>query len=141
MAAYGRLLLAPAEGWWPSATWKALWALFSFRCLEGLLPKNLISVVVVPDVVARSVLKLQRSYIPLWIQENLSYSLVYFCLSGLLDAQKCEKPPVTIEDDFSDPNKPLFCVRDHQIFLAKNLSHIFICSCQISDHLNNSLRI
>ena len=37
-AAYGRLLLAPAEGWWPSATWRALRALFSFRCLEGLLP-------------------------------------------------------------------------------------------------------
>ena len=29
-----------------------------------------------------------------------------------------------IEDNFLDPNKPLFCVRDHQIFLAKNLSHI-----------------
>ena len=26
-AAYGRLLLAPAEGWWPSATWRALRAL------------------------------------------------------------------------------------------------------------------
>ena len=38
MAAYGRLLLAPAEGWWPLATWRALRALFSFRCLEGLLP-------------------------------------------------------------------------------------------------------
>ena len=22
MAAYGRLLLAPAEGWWPLATWR-----------------------------------------------------------------------------------------------------------------------
>ena len=22
---YGRLLLAPAESWWPSATWRALW--------------------------------------------------------------------------------------------------------------------
>ena len=32
----------------------------------------------------------------------------------------------TIEDNFSDPNKPLFCVRDHQIFLAKNLSHLFM---------------
>ena len=64
--------------------------------------------VVVPDVAAHSVLKLQRSYTPLWIQENLSYSLVY----------------ATIEDDFSDPNKPFFCVKDHQIFLAKNLSHI-----------------
>ena len=38
MAAYGRLLLAHVEGWWHSATWRALWALFSFRCLEGLLP-------------------------------------------------------------------------------------------------------
>ena len=38
MAAYGRLLLAPAEGWWPWATWRALQALFSFRYLEGLLP-------------------------------------------------------------------------------------------------------
>ena len=37
-AAYGHLLLAPAEGWWPSATWRALQALFSFRYLEGLLP-------------------------------------------------------------------------------------------------------
>ena len=37
-AAYGCLLLAPAEGWWPSASWRALRALFSFRCLEGLLP-------------------------------------------------------------------------------------------------------
>ena len=27
-APYGRLLLAPAEGWWPSATWRALWALW-----------------------------------------------------------------------------------------------------------------
>ena len=35
-----------------------------------------------------------------------------------------QKTPATIEDNFSDPNKPLFCVRDHQIFLAKNLSHI-----------------
>ena len=26
-AAYGCLLLAPAEGWWPSATFRALWAL------------------------------------------------------------------------------------------------------------------
>ena len=77
MAVYGRLPLAPAEGWWPSATWRALWALFSFRCLEGLLPIIFIYVVIVPDVVARSVLKLQRSYTPLWIQENLSYSLVY----------------------------------------------------------------
>ena len=76
-AAYGRLLLDPVEGWWPSATWRALQALFSIRCLEGLLPIIFIWVVVVPDVVARSVLKLQRSYIPLWIQENLSYSLVY----------------------------------------------------------------
>ena len=36
-----------------------------------------VKVVVVPDVIARSVLKLQRSYTPLWIQESLSYSLVY----------------------------------------------------------------
>ena len=35
-----------------------------------------VKVIVIPDVVARSVLKLQRSYTPLWIQENLSYSLV-----------------------------------------------------------------
>ena len=28
MAPYGRLLLAPMEGWWPLATWKALWALW-----------------------------------------------------------------------------------------------------------------
>ena len=34
-AAYGRLLLAPAEGWWPTATWRALRALFSFRYLGG----------------------------------------------------------------------------------------------------------
>ena len=27
-APYGHLLLAPAEGWWPSATWRALWALW-----------------------------------------------------------------------------------------------------------------
>ena len=46
-----------------------------------------------------------------------------FC--GLLDAQKCDKkPPAMIEDNFLDPNKPLFCVRDHQIFLANNMSHI-----------------
>ena len=43
MAVYGCLLLAPAEGWCPSATWRVLRALFSFRC---------------------SVLKLQRSYTP-----------------------------------------------------------------------------
>ena len=28
MAPYGRLLLAPAEGWWPLATWRALQALW-----------------------------------------------------------------------------------------------------------------
>ena len=28
MAPYGRLLLAPVEGWWPLATWRALWALW-----------------------------------------------------------------------------------------------------------------
>ena len=76
-AAYGCLLLAPGEGWWPSATWRALRALFSFRCQEGLLPIIFIQVVVVPDVIACSVLKLQKSYTPLWIQESLSYSLVY----------------------------------------------------------------
>ena len=27
-APYGCLLLAPAEGWWPSATWRALRALW-----------------------------------------------------------------------------------------------------------------
>ena len=30
----------------------------------------------------------------------------------------------TAGDDFLDLNKPFFCVRDHQIFLAKNLFHI-----------------
>ena len=35
VAAYGHLLLAPAESWWPSATCRALQALFSFRCLGG----------------------------------------------------------------------------------------------------------
>ena len=30
--------LAPAVGRWPSATWRALRALFSFRCLGGPLP-------------------------------------------------------------------------------------------------------
>ena len=30
--------LAPMVGWWPSATWRALWGLFSFRCLGGPLP-------------------------------------------------------------------------------------------------------
>ena len=34
-AAYGCLLLAPAEGWWPLATWRALRAIFSFRCLDS----------------------------------------------------------------------------------------------------------
>ena len=28
MVPYGRLLLAPVEGWWPSATWRALRALW-----------------------------------------------------------------------------------------------------------------
>ena len=28
MAPYGRLLIAPAEGWWPLATWRALRALW-----------------------------------------------------------------------------------------------------------------
>ena len=32
---------------------------------------------------------------------------------------------------FLDPNKPIFCVRDHQIFLAKNLSHILAYSIRI----------
>ena len=50
--------------------------------------------------------------------------------------QKCEKLAAAIKDDFSDPNKPFFCVRDHQI-----VPYIGLCSCQISDHLNNSLRI
>ena len=36
MAAYGRLLLAPVEGWWPSVKWRDLWALLSFRCLGTL---------------------------------------------------------------------------------------------------------
>ena len=35
MEAYGCLLLASEEGWWHSATWRALWALLSFRCLGG----------------------------------------------------------------------------------------------------------
>ena len=38
MAAYSRLLLAPVEGWWPSATWRALLALLNFRCFGGHLP-------------------------------------------------------------------------------------------------------
>ena len=37
LVAFGHLE-GPSEGWWPSATWRALRALFSFRCLEGLLP-------------------------------------------------------------------------------------------------------
>ena len=28
MALYGRLLLPPAKGWWPSAKWRALLALW-----------------------------------------------------------------------------------------------------------------
>ena len=28
MVPYGHLLLAPVEGWWPSATWRALQALW-----------------------------------------------------------------------------------------------------------------
>ena len=40
-----------------------------------------------------------------------------------------------IEDDFLDPNKPLF-------FLSQeSVPYIGLCSCKISDHLNNSLRI
>ena len=35
MAAYSCLLLAPEEGWWPLANWRALWALFSFKFLGG----------------------------------------------------------------------------------------------------------
>ena len=26
MVPYGHLLLVPVEGWWPAATWRALWA-------------------------------------------------------------------------------------------------------------------
>ena len=35
-AAYGHLLLTPAEGWWPTATWRALRALLSFIYLGAL---------------------------------------------------------------------------------------------------------
>ena len=56
-------------------------------------------------------------------EHQLQFGICHFCLSGLLDAQKCEKPLATIKDNFLDPNKPFFFVRDHQIFLA-NLSHI-----------------
>ena len=56
---------------------------------------------------------------------------------------KCEekKLPATIKDNFLDPNKSLFCVRDHQIFLPRICPILGLCSCQISDHLNNSLWI
>ena len=45
-APYGCLLLAPAEGWWPSATWWALWALLSFKCSGALHQVTLLSCVI-----------------------------------------------------------------------------------------------
>ena len=36
MVAYGCLLLAPAEGWWPLATCRALRALLCFKCMGAL---------------------------------------------------------------------------------------------------------
>ena len=72
----------------------------------------------------------------------LQFDICHFCLSGLLDAQKCEKPLVTNEDNFSDPNKPFFLYQGPPHFLSQeSVPYRGLCSCQISDHLNNSLWI
>ena len=55
MAAYGRLLLAPAEGWWPSATWRALRALliqYNIKCSQ--LSLSCLYLVSSPSVVSTS---------------------------------------------------------------------------------------
>ena len=128
-AAYGRLLLAPAEGW----------QLVAFGHLEGTLGPLQLQMLGGPfannfylgscctgccsSLSFQATEELHHSMDS--GEPQLQFGICHFCLSGLLDAQKCEKPSATIKDDFSDPNKPLFCVRDHQIFLAKNLSHIW----------------